>query len=207
MAKKKSDKSKKVYMLLDRTGSMQGMWEEAINSINLYLEKLDKDVDVYLACFDSEGFDVLREGRDVKKLDKDEVSPRAMTPLYDAAAKVMNHMLEQKPVRAVFVVMTDGMENASREHKLTEVRGLMDKLDKKKWPCVFLGSNFKDVDTYTAKTFRMDLANSIPLGKGQSLRGMSIMSTKTSAYFGGGGGGAGDDDAMAWTNAEKESVS
>ena len=71
-------------MLLDRSGSMTSLWDEAIGSINGYVSALeDPDTQVYLAVFDSLSYDVLRE---CKAMDWDavlpsEVAPRGSTPL------------------------------------------------------------------------------------------------------------------------------
>ena len=76
-----------VYILLDRSGSMQTLWDEALSSINLYATKLDSTTKVVLAAFDSESFDVLRDTTVAKWKDvsRDDAVPRSMTPLYDSA--------------------------------------------------------------------------------------------------------------------------
>jgi hypothetical protein len=178
------------------------MWNEAVGAINTYIDKLEPDVKVYLACFDSDSFDVLREDtkENVKKLKKDEVEPRACTPLYDSAAKVMNKMLADKPDRAVFVVMTDGYENASHEYTLENVKALMKKLEKKNWPSVMLGAGFKDVERYATSTFGYNEANTAFSSARHLSDTMHLSAVKTTAYF------KGDDKAMAWTQAEKDSV-
>lgn len=200
--KKTSEKFNTAYVLLDRTGSMSSLWDEAVGSINAYLDKLEDDVKVYLACFDSESFDVLREDvkKKVKKLKKDEVEPRACTPLYDSAAKVMNKMLADKPERAVFVVMTDGYENASKEYTLDQVKKLMKKIEKKNWPSVMLGADFKEVEAYATHTFGYNQANTVSSARGNMGQTMNLVGLKTTAYF------KGDNTAMAWTQAEKDSV-
>lgn len=203
MAKKKSTKTNAAYVLLDRTGSMDSLWDEAIGAVNTYIEKLEDDVKVYLACFDSDSFDVLREDKKqkVKKLTKDEVLPRSMTPLYDSAAKVMNKMLADKPDRAVFVVMTDGYENASHEYTLDNVRSLMSKLEKKDWPIVFLGANFKEANAYAVGTFKLNTNTAFTSTASNLNKAMFLNAIKTSAYF-----GTGDTRSMDWSVAEKESV-
>jgi uncharacterized protein with von Willebrand factor type A (vWA) domain len=82
---KKTTKAKKdlaVYVLLDRSGSMQNLWEEALSSINVYAKGLTKETKIVLALFDSDSFDVIRDTTvaDWKDLNQDEATPRSMTP-------------------------------------------------------------------------------------------------------------------------------
>ena len=120
----------KSYILLDRTGSMSSIWGEALSSVNAYASAVGKAEDgetddlettVTLAVFDAqEGlqFDVLRD--DVKAADwqsvsNDEVAPRGMTPLFDAIGRIVATAEADNPEKAVIVIMTDGLENSSRE--------------------------------------------------------------------------------------------
>ena len=91
------------YILLDRTGSMSSIWDEALTSVNAYAaavgeaeegETDDLETSVTLAVFDAQDglqYDVLR--KDVEpsawtKVTSDEVSPRGMTPLFDASSVI-----------------------------------------------------------------------------------------------------------------------
>ena len=49
-----------VYILLDRSGSMASLWEEALGSINGYVSKLPKKTKVHMATFDSVSHDIIR---------------------------------------------------------------------------------------------------------------------------------------------------
>ena len=197
------DTKNKAYVLLDRTGSMSSMWEEAVNSINTYINDLEGNVDVYLACFDTSGFEVLRECKqeDYEEITDREVTPRYGTNLYDAAARVLNKMLSDNPERAVFVVMTDGEENSSVEYTLAQVKKLLTKIKKQDWPAVFLGANFKEVTRYSTSTFGIGSGSAATFGTGNMVRGMALNSVKTTAYF-----KSGDTSAMTYTDAEKEDL-
>lgn len=145
-----------VYILLDRTGSMSSIWEEALNSVNAYADELTKeqepalDVEISLAVFDAQDglqFDMLRRKAspgDWRPVTDDEASPRGMTPLFDAIGAMMTIAEADKPEKAVFVVMTDGAENASRELTKDNVKTRLDKAAKKGWEVVFLGADFAD---------------------------------------------------------------
>jgi von Willebrand factor type A domain len=150
------------YILLDRTGSMEPIWTEALSSVNAYADGLATldggprvDADITLAAFDANDgfqFDVLRSGVDAerwRKVTNDEVSPRGMTPLYDAIGKIVTLAEKDRPDKAVIVIMTDGEENSSREMTKTAAKAALDRIRKRGWEVVFLGtefSNFNDAE-------------------------------------------------------------
>ena len=150
------------YVLLDRTGSMEPIWSEALSSVNAYADGLATldggprvDADITLAVFDAQDglqFDVLRNDVDAerwKKVTNDEVSPRGMTPLYDAIGKIVNLAEKDHPEKAVIVIMTDGEENSSTEMNKKSAKAALDRVRKKGWEVVFLGtefSNFNDAE-------------------------------------------------------------
>ena len=116
------------YILLDRTGSMEPIWSEALSSVNAYADGLATldggprvDADITLAAFDAQDglqFDVLRSGVDAerwRKVANDEINPRGMTPLYDAIGRIVTLAEKDRPEKAVIVIMTDGEENSSTE--------------------------------------------------------------------------------------------
>jgi len=140
------------YILLDRTGSMQPIWDEALKSVNAYAEDLGKTESlkssVTLAVFDAQDglkFDVLRDHAapaNWKDVTSAEASPRGMTPLYDAIGRIMSIADHDDPKRAVIVIMTDGEENASREVTSAGVKAALDRAHAKGWEVVFLGAQF-----------------------------------------------------------------
>ncbi len=145
------------YILLDRTGSMSSIWDEALNSVNTYAvslgtkeadEKGDVDADVTLAVFDAQDglqFDVLRKGasaKDWNEVSNDEASPRGMTPLFDAIGRIVSIAETDKPEKAVLVIMTDGQENSSREITKHGAKAALDRVREKGWEVVFLGAEF-----------------------------------------------------------------
>lgn len=157
MAKK--NKPLSVYVALDRSGSMQGeRWTHAIDSINEYVNGLKKEKiegEVNVTAFDTNGNSVrlveLVENQSIayyEPLAHDVVTPSGMTPLFDAAANVMDRALENNAERTVVVIMTDGEENSSKEYNQAKIKDKVKLLEKLKWEVVFLGANF-DVSRYT----------------------------------------------------------
>lgn len=142
-----------VYILLDRSGSMESQWREALGSINGYVEELPAKTKVMLAVFDSNGYDVIRSttAKEWKPVTREDAHPRGGTPLFDSAMRMMQRIVEDRPDRAVFVVMTDGEENHSQKYRQHEVKAMADKLRQKDYEVLFLGANFDKVgDTAAA---------------------------------------------------------
>ncbi len=145
------------YILLDRTGSMDSIWEEALTSVNTFATSIstkeegeigDVDATVSLAVFDAQDgleFDVLRDDVDAKTwtpVTNDEAHPRGMTPLFDAIGRMVSMAETDKPEKALLVIMTDGKENASREMTKEGAKAALDRARDAGWEVVFLGAEF-----------------------------------------------------------------
>lgn len=137
-----------VYILLDRSGSMESKWDESISSINTYVKKLSDETQIYMAVFDSTSFDTVRNSsvKNWKKVSKDEFRPRNGTPLYDASVRVMQRMIDDKADRAIFVIITDGEENYSKHHNYQSVKSHLEQVRSREYEVIFLGAQFNDID-------------------------------------------------------------
>lgn len=152
MAEDKAHEGMAVFVLLDRTGSMARLWEEAVSSVNTYVKGLageGADDRVTVAVFDAYEsgmqFDVLRDAVPIGEwnaLAVDEVSPRGMTPLFDALVKLISKAEEAGKDKTAIVVMTDGYENASREVGREAARAAVERITKRNWQVNFLGADF-----------------------------------------------------------------
>ena len=144
------------FILLDRSGSMQSLWAEALNSVNAYVKKLaeDKvDTGVTLATFDKDGdefkFEVIRD-RIIPStwtaVSDGDAAPRGMTPLNDAIGRIValaKAGFNGAPYdKLALIVMTDGLENASREFSHAAAKALLDECRAKNWQIIFLGADF-----------------------------------------------------------------
>jgi hypothetical protein len=179
------------YILLDRTGSMSPIWDEALSSVNAYaneLKKADGDTPaITLAVFDAQDglqFDVLRRNVSVaewRDVTNKEANPRGMTPLFDAMARMLAIAEGDAPERAVIVVMTDGAENASREVTREGVGAMLKRVQAKNWQVVFLGAdfgNFSDADGVGIAR-----GQSMAMGKGRMRASMSKLGLKSNSYY------------------------
>jgi hypothetical protein len=115
-----------VCLVLDRSASMQAVREDALGGVNSYIQTANQDRALYearfsLITFSSESVDTIRKNEimeTVKPIGSDEYRCSGWTPLYDAIGRgigILDEALEGKLGKAILVVMTDGMENASKE--------------------------------------------------------------------------------------------
>ena len=180
------------YILLDRTGSMSSIWEEALSSVNAYAASIageagDVMPEITLAVFDAQDglqFDVLRRAvasKDWQAVTDKEASPRGMTPLFDAIARLIAMAEADNPEKAVIVIMTDGEENASREVTKAGVKAALERAEKRGWEIVFLGAefaNFSDADAVG-----ISAAKSMAMGAGRMKGTMERLARKSQAYY------------------------
>ena len=144
------------FILLDRSGSMEDKWPRALASVNAYVHGIAKekvDTGVTLAVFDSNPggkleFDIIRDKiipttwLDVTDR---EVAPRGGTPLSDATGRLVAMAETGSYDKVAIIIMTDGMENASREYTVDAARAALDRCRKRGWQVVFLGANFDNL--------------------------------------------------------------
>lgn len=133
------------FILLDRTGSMQRQWSDAVGGVKTYVKTLaaDKktDADVTLMVFDTEGFDFLAERIKAKAVNDnilDSVHPRGGTPLFDAIARIAAKIPDKGD--ASLCIVTDGEENSSREVSQEKARQIIEGLTKRGVLVNYLGA-------------------------------------------------------------------
>ena len=143
-----------IVFLLDRSGSMGGLESDTIGGFNAFIEKqsqIEGETIVTAVLFDDK-YEILWNGIDahkVKLTDK-EYFVRGCTALLDAVGKTIldvGHRLSQtsedaRPGQVLFVITTDGQENASREFTYKKVKELIKhQQEKYRWEFIFLGAN------------------------------------------------------------------
>ncbi|WP_084398397.1 vWA domain-containing protein [Henriciella aquimarina] len=183
------------YILLDRTGSMSSIWDEALSSVNAYAAEVGKaeegeaddlETAVTVAVFDAqEGlqFDVLRKNvapAQWQAVSNDEVAPRGMTPLFDAIGRIVATAEADNPEKAVIVIMTDGLENSSREITKEGAKAALDRVEAKGWEVVFLGAEFAKFDD--AEGVGISAQKSMAMGAGTMQESMSRLAKKSRDY-------------------------
>jgi hypothetical protein len=182
-----------VSFLLDRTGSMDSIKDETIGGFNAYLDALQAeagDLVVFtLLQFDSQSIDTLYSGAklsEVQRLTPESYQPRAYTPLIDACFKTIKATEEtiasrRDKARVIVVFQTDGQENASREHKIEELRDLIERRKAEGWQFIFLGA---DIDAYeTAGNFGILKEATLAYSGKRSLRSMTVVAESSLGYI------------------------
>ena len=143
-----------IIFLLDRSGSMSGLESDTIGGFNAFIEKqcqLEGEVSLTTVLFDDQ-YELLWNGIDATKakLTKKEYYVRGMTALLDAIGKTISevdHRLsktqeDRKPDKVIFVITTDGMENASREFTYEKIKDrIKHQEENHNWEFIFIGAN------------------------------------------------------------------
>ena len=141
-----------IIFLLDRSGSMEGLERDTIGGFNSFIGKqceLDGDVSLTTVLFDHE-YEILWNGVNASevKLTNDHYFVRGSTALLDAVGKAIldvNRRLllsDTQPDKVIFVITTDGEENASTEFTNEKIKHLIKQQEEKHgWEFVFLGAN------------------------------------------------------------------
>lgn len=150
----------KIYNLivLDKSGSMSSMRQEAINGCNSTFKSIRKQNEtessklmeqlVTLVLFDTSGIDTLYHNEPaerVKDITMKEYAPCGGTPLYDALGFSLNKLkaeINKEEEYGVFVtVITDGEENASSEYSFDAIRSLISDLRNEGWAFTYIGAD------------------------------------------------------------------
>ena len=150
----KKDLTELVF-ILDRSGSMSGLESDTIGGFNSMLEKqkkVDGEALVSTVIFDDMS-EVIHDRRDIKTIEpltEKEYYVRGSTALLDAVGYAIHHIgnvhkycrEEDRPENTLFVITTDGMENASRRFRYEDIKKMIEKQKTKYgWEFVFLGAN------------------------------------------------------------------
>lgn len=140
-----------ITMVLDRSGSMADGRDATIMSVNKYLAEARGDTnlatsDFELMIFDTLSIDTIRSGTlaDVKNIGLEDFVPRDCTPLFDAVGRGIDSTEAKLKAagtqKAILVIVTDGMENASRKHTQQTISEIIEAKKTAGWLIVFLGA-------------------------------------------------------------------
>ena len=145
-----------LLILLDRSGSMSSIVNDVIGGVNTLLaEQRDNGLDarVSLVQFDTQDpQDVVAWGvpvAEITDLDARTYQPRGGTPLLDATGLAIGRIMVDQQARqatglpkedVIFVTVTDGEENSSREYNLEQVRSLIQGRTEDGWSFVYLSA-------------------------------------------------------------------
>ena len=147
MKNKTRDNEMDVVFLLDRSGSMSGIEKDTIGGYNSYIDsQRGKNVKVTTVLFNDK-YEVLHNRVDVdniKKLTNKEYYVRGCTALLDAIGKTIREMEDKNPNKVIFIITTDGYENASTKYNKSQIKELISV--HKDWKFMYIGA---DIDSYS----------------------------------------------------------
>lgn len=144
-----------IVFILDRSGSMASVVDDTIGGFNGLLKKhkeLPGECLVSTILFDNVS-EVLHDRKnilDIKELTTDDYYVRGCTALLDAVGGAIHHIgnihkyirNEDVPQKTIFVITTDGMENASNHYTYSKVKDMIERQKSKyNWEFIFLGAN------------------------------------------------------------------
>ncbi len=149
-----------IVFILDRSGSMSGLEADTIGGFNAMIEKqkkADGKALISTVLFDHVST-VLHDRVPLERVepmtDRD-YTVRGSTALLDAIGGAIRHIAnihkyareEDRPMHTLFVITTDGMENASRNYDIETVRRMIHRQKEQGWEFLFLGANIDAVKT------------------------------------------------------------
>ena len=148
-----------LVMILDRSGSMGGLESDTIGGFNGMIEKQKKEEGecfVSVVLFDDVS-EVIYDRVDLRKIEpmtSRQYYVRGCTALLDAVGGAVHHIEtvhryareEDVPEKTIFIITTDGLENASRRYTYDKVRRMIErKKEADHWEFIFLGANIDAV--------------------------------------------------------------
>ena len=148
-----------LVFILDRSGSMSGLESDTIGGFNSMIaqqKREDGECFVSTVLFDSES-EVLHDRvklADVPAMTDRDYTVRGCTALLDAIGGAIRHIgnihkyarAEDVPAKTMFVITTDGMENASRRYTHDKIKAMIERQKEKYgWEFLFLGANIDAV--------------------------------------------------------------
>lgn len=142
-----------IVCILDRSGSMSSIINDSIGGFNTFLKQqkeLPDEATITVALFDDK-YELVYNNVDIKKAEELTNKiwyPRGTTALYDAIGKTINDVKashvklgDEKPAKVLVVIVTDGMENASKEYKVETIKNLIKNCENDDWNFMYLAAN------------------------------------------------------------------
>jgi von Willebrand factor type A domain len=139
-------KQTEIVVVLDRSGSMGSIAKSTVEGFNTFLnEQKNADGEAFMTLIQfDDRYEVNYKSMPIKEvaelIERETYSPRGSTALYDAIGKTINELQTDRDV--VFVIITDGYENASKEFKGEAIKKMIETLESEnKWKFVYLAAN------------------------------------------------------------------
>jgi len=150
-----------IIFILDKSGSMSSIKEFAINNFNSFLKEqkeLEDDAKMSLILFDS-SFKKVADRVDIKKikeLNSETYVPSSMTAMHDCVCHTIEESIDKlgfmspqdRPEKTICVIITDGMENASKIYSSDDTHYHITEMKEKfNWTFLYVGANQDVIET------------------------------------------------------------
>lgn len=141
-----------IQIVMDRSGSMMAIQSDAEGSLRSFIKDQRDEpgkATIRLVQFDDQ-YDLVYPSTPIQDAPDYILTPRGSTALNDAIGRTINEFgtelaalpEDQRPGTVIFVIITDGMENSSREFSAAQVKTLVDRQRNEwNWKFVFLAAN------------------------------------------------------------------
>ncbi len=143
----KKEKLTDVVFILDRSGSMSGTENDTIGGYNSYINDFkNKNAKITTILFDNQ-YEMLVKRQNVSEvpeLTNKEYFVRGCTALLDAIGKTINFLEQEKAEKVIFIITTDGYENASISYTKEQIKEMIE--GHKNWEFMYIGA---DIDSYS----------------------------------------------------------
>lgn len=178
-----------LYFLLDRSGSMQSIKSDIEGGFAAFVEEQRKGAGECLASLSQfdDVYEVVYADRPVADVPALDLRPRNMTALHDAMGRMITDAGQrlaampdtERPGTVIVAIMTDGLENASKEWHAAAVKALVElQTSQYNWEFLYMGADQDAVEVGTG--LGIPAANSITYAKGKAREAMAMSAGKVS---------------------------
>jgi hypothetical protein len=180
-----------LYFLLDRSGSMQTIVDDTVGGFDAFIAEQRKspgECRVTLAQFDDHYEEVYAD-RPIADVPSLVLQPRGTTALLDSIARLVidaGKRLEalpedQRPGTVVVGIMTDGMENASREWAHPQIKQLIEKQTRDyQWQFLYLGADQDAIEV--GMSIGVGAGHAVTYGRGKVKQAMAATAANVTRY-------------------------
>lgn len=142
-----------LVIIIDKSGSMSPLRDDVIGGYNTLIEEQKKEGNVQVTTvFFNHEIDFIHESADIdsiKSIDGRSYAPSGCTALLDAIGdsiafiknKHAKLKIEELPKNVIFSIMTDGLENSSREYSYSQIKKMINLQEKSGWVFLFQAAN------------------------------------------------------------------
>lgn len=141
-----------ILAIIDQSGSMDRVRDDAIGGFNTFLssqQDLGDNARLTLVLFDDRYLVPIKDEmiQLAQPLTRDTYRPMGWTAMNDAIGKALTELEEKNPAKAIITILTDGIENASKEYTAAQVKEKIKAAEDRGWEVIFLAAN---IDAFAA---------------------------------------------------------